>query len=390
VEQLDALKSRHTDKPIAENDADRAMSGQHRVLLPPYVWRLLAILLALFCGVFLTLSYRESLDLSERETVLRNKDAEIRDYEDRVTSLSGDIGGLSAQRNQLRKEINALTQDAGESAENAATSRLLSTLLPKLREEHETLKQAVTDLGSRETTLGSKVEKHQARLDSITTSHQSYAKQLDKLEEEIPLRRGELGRLETTLSSKSAHLEGITKKIENKQGELQEMVATLDAREEKLAQLKKDLSDHGASIAASKITMDAFADEDARLAKKIEAEKAELSALAKQMTLDRKQSTDLTKRKNQLSGEVAQLDASRQQFTALKKDLADAAEQISTAETTLAAKTVELSTRNQEIARAGERVKQLERAARGLEDRRLELERNVSDLRGQQKALSVP
>ena len=122
VEQLDALKSRHTNKPIAESDVDRAMRGQHRVLFPPYVWRLFAILLALFCGVFLTLSYMESLNLSEREAVLRSKGAEIRDYEDRVTSLSGDIGRLSAQKNQLRKEINALTQEAGGSAETRKDS----------------------------------------------------------------------------------------------------------------------------------------------------------------------------------------------------------------------------------------------------------------------------
>ncbi|MFH1722555.1 MAG: hypothetical protein ABH950_08140 [Candidatus Altiarchaeota archaeon] len=127
VDGLDALKERYTGGTASETVAAKDIGEPRRVFLAPFFWRLLAVLLAVFCGVFLTLSYRESLNIRERETSLRNKEAQIKDYETRIFSLSGEIGNLSAQRERLREEINILGADAAENAENAAKSRLIST-----------------------------------------------------------------------------------------------------------------------------------------------------------------------------------------------------------------------------------------------------------------------
>jgi len=111
MDERDALKARHTEGTGADTAATKDIHEQRRVFLSPYIWRLMAVLLALLCGIFLALSYREALNLREREAALGNKEAQIKDFETRIVSLSGEIGKLSAQREQLREEINIFVED---------------------------------------------------------------------------------------------------------------------------------------------------------------------------------------------------------------------------------------------------------------------------------------
>ena len=62
VDELDALKARYTGDAASEAIAAKDISVPHRVFLTPSFWRLLAVLLAVFCGVFLTFSYKEMLN----------------------------------------------------------------------------------------------------------------------------------------------------------------------------------------------------------------------------------------------------------------------------------------------------------------------------------------
>ena len=482
VDNLDALKARHTQKVSSERTVEKDIHGQRRSFLAPYLWRLFGVLLALFCGIFLTLSYRQSLNIRERESVLRNKVSQIKEYETRIVFLSDEIGKFSAQRERLRKETNILVGDAAKYAEAAASNRLLSNSLPKLKKEREALEKAVSRLQSKKSSLQGEIKEYQTRLDSITTSYQKDAEQLDKLKNKLSVTRTKLDGLATTAASKTATLEGVLQKIKNKQNHLNELTAALNGnkkeqkelknsitvlrtsisaseqtisslraeeallnkdiqigkkkmarmvlqitaaseqaskmemletqveiRDEKLTakrqqlrdiqqsiseatnafeQLRQNAANMQTSITVSKKSIDDLRSEKFRLDEEIKVEKIELSRISVRMQSDRQKATDLENRKNNIAKKIIQLEVNRQQLIAMLNDVVDAKSELSSIETKLKAQDIVLAKRNQEVVLAEDKSKKLQAIIHDLEEIRLRLEKNVSNLLGQQKALN--
>jgi len=137
--QLNAMKARYTEKDTTETGDGGQLALQKSRLMAPQYWRAAAILLAIFCGIFLSLAYRESKDLSKRRSEQELIESRLADSENRLMGLSTKIGAMSAQRESLASEILKLRSEAANYAESSAESRILGETLPPLKNEYTAL-----------------------------------------------------------------------------------------------------------------------------------------------------------------------------------------------------------------------------------------------------------
>ena len=75
VDELNEIKSQHSDNPDQQPAPDGGKNNRKNYFLAPFIWRTLCILLALFSGFFLILSYKHSRDLQTREQTIVQREA---------------------------------------------------------------------------------------------------------------------------------------------------------------------------------------------------------------------------------------------------------------------------------------------------------------------------
>ena len=183
--QLNAMKARYTEKDTIETGDGGHLVPQTRRLMAPQYWRAAAILLAIFCGIFLSLAYRESKDLSKRRSELELIERRLADSENRLMELSTEIGTMSAQRESLAGDIVKLRSEAANYAESSAESRILGETLPPLKDEYTALISKVATLRKSKTDLEGQVRSVEEKLANVQAAFDSRDRKLQEVEKDL-------------------------------------------------------------------------------------------------------------------------------------------------------------------------------------------------------------
>ena len=320
--------------------------------------------------------------MAERERALGMKEQQLQEYDQRLSSLSTDVGKLEARSDQLKKEVQLLEGDAAKGAEAAAAYKTLSAMLPNLKRETESLTAQVETLRTEQAGLDGAVAKAGATLRGLEDARAGKEADTAKLERTLDARSAELEGLKTGIASNKVTLEFYTQAVKEQKARY---AAQRDESSEERKQrdaLVQERDEVTGELTGLQKSAKRLRAERAAATNELDVMTADLERLSTRIRAERKSLAELESDKATLTEDVGQLAAAKAEHDMLLKKKAESDRQLADVDQRLAARTVELA---EHSGKADALKKQIET----LEAKRLELERIVNQLIGQQHALDT-
>ena len=254
MDELNDIKVRYTSVKRSEDkfQKDTVMHGSR--LLAPIYWRIFAVLLALFCGIFFVLAYGEITGITQRKAALKMLENRLIGGEQRLRELSVEIGKMTAQRESLLGEILKLEAEAASNAESAAENRVLDKTLPPLKEEYTQLLSNISSLREQKASLEGAVIDFQTKIAAFQATHGTQREGLQSLEEKLKDRRGILNDIGRQVAEKQAVVAGVTRSLADYETLLKLKESTYKERENSLQILKIEVGEGKRKIAEQEKT----------------------------------------------------------------------------------------------------------------------------------------
>ncbi len=392
--QLSAMKARYTKSDEIENGVDSLSGAQNSRLMAPQYWRAAAILLAVFCGIFLSLAYRESKGLSQRRSELQLIESRLTDGESRLMKLSTEIGIMTAQKESLTSEILKLRSEAGKNAESSAESRLLGQALPPLKDEYSSLIAKVASLRKSKTDLEGQVKSVEEKLANIRATFESQDRRLQSTEKDLSGKSKRLAEVEKELAEKQAAVAGASRSLGDYQNQLESTKSAYEDLKRKLTELNTERAQLAETMTANQAALSTVRENYTVDKSRLDILAAESKRLDSQINEDRKRSTDAEKKLRLLLDEVSSLETQRSQLGGLSKKISTAMKELTAVEADITSKSSKLNELAQKanVAEAALASKQsaldeLEKRIEKLEATRLDLAKDISRMQGQQEIL---
>jgi chromosome segregation ATPase len=382
VDKLSALKTRHEGTGRSPNAVEQIPDLGKGGILPQSLWIGLAVILALGAATSLTLSYRDLRRLADRERTLNMKLQNLADCDQRLSALNTDIAKLNARAEQLKAEIKETEGDAAKGAEAAAAYKMFSAMLPSLKAEMENLSGRVEALRGEKSTLDDATAKAQAILNITQNAKTNTLAALDQLERDMALRKADVAALDVALASNKASLAVCTQSAQEQKDECTAVKRDRDNKRQDRDEALRERDQARGTLTGLQDSVMRLRSERATATNELAEMSAELARVTTKISVERKTLADLEVEKTKLTSEVPRLTAAKVEYDAIvqKKDetgrqLASLTQQVESQKTLFAERT----------AVAMESKKQVD----ALDTKRLELERAVHELIGQQTALET-
>jgi len=384
VGELGALKARYerADGALKTTGQSRDLGGGGGIL-PQSAWLGFAVILALAAAISLTLSYRELRRLEERKQAFALKEQSLAECDQRISALNSNIAKMEAKSEQLKAEVMALEGDAVKGAEVAAATaayKTYMTTLPGLKKETEDLSARAEALRGEQSSLDGAVAKAQARLGTVLSAKTNAQAKLDQLESNLTLRNANIADWQAAIASNKVSLTACAQAIKEAKAEHTIIKNDCDSKRKEKDDQVRELNEARAAMSGLQDAVTRLRSEHMTVTNELAQMTIELARVSSRISAERKGLADLEAEKTRLNDEVARLTATKAEYDALaqKKDdagrqLASLGQQVESQKALLAGRTAE----------AGELNKQVDI----LEAKRLELERAVSQLIGQQSVL---
>jgi len=286
--QLSAMKARYTKSDEIENGVDSLSGAQNSRLMAPQYWRAAAILLAVFCGIFLSLAYRESKGLSQRRSELQLIESRLTDGESRLMKLSTEIGIMTAQKESLTSEILKLRSEAGKNAESSAESRLLGQALPPLKDEYSSLIAKVASLRKSKTDLEGQVKSVEEKLANIRATFESQDRGLQSTEKDLSGKSKRLAEVEKELAEKQAAVAGASRSLGDYQNQLESTKSAYEDLKRKLTELNTERAQLAETMTANQAALNTVRENYTVDKSRLDILAAESKRLDSQINEDRK------------------------------------------------------------------------------------------------------
>lgn len=382
VDELGALKTRHegvsNGSKIAVQTAEQGGGG----ILPRFVWVGLAMILALVSAASLTRSYHELRKLADRERALSQKEQRLAEYDQRLSTLSADVAKMDAKAEQLKAEMRMLEGDAAKGAEASAAYKTYSAMLPNLKKETEDLAGRLEFLRGEKSTLDGAVTKAQASLDTIQSAKTAAQTRLDQFEGGIALQKAEVENLQTSIASNKTALVACIQALKEQQAEYASVKRDFESKRLDRDEQVRERDEAKGVLTGLQDAVTRLKSERTTATNELTEMTVELARISARISSERKILADMEAAKTVLNTELTRLGGIKAEYDTLakKKDDAERAlvtltQQLETQKTLLAGRTAE----------AAEMTKQVDILA----SNRLELERSVNQLIGQQNALET-
>jgi chromosome segregation ATPase len=252
------MKARYDGVKQATDSSQGEKMESYNRLLPPLYWRVLAVVLAIFCGIFLFLAYKEITSIELRKAELSLLEDRLLGGEQRLKELSATIGQMTSQRDALQGEIVKLESEAANNADSAAESRILSKTLPPLEEEYTQLLSKVADLREQKAALEVgyvNIKEKQTNIDAVFKKR---SESLKALESELEKERSELSEIDKLFAEKQAAVAGITRSITDFEVQITSLKDSHEKLKKDVAELLTEKVEIQKSVAETKKTLAAL------------------------------------------------------------------------------------------------------------------------------------
>lgn len=214
VDELSAIKSRYSGEPNSKFVVPVEQASQQATMFAPFVWRMLAVSLAVFSGLLLFASYDQISSIQSRERMVLEKEKLANYYEVQVSKGLQENEKLNAKRDQLKEEVKALVAETVNKAADVEKYYSMSSEVKNLMSEKERLEPRLAELNSIVVELQLKVKEKDdlnKSLDALQRDREVTQKNLDDLIIQKEGLSAKIKELETALADKTADLAEYTR-----------------------------------------------------------------------------------------------------------------------------------------------------------------------------------
>jgi len=341
--QLNAMKARYAEgESIANGEGDR-LASQPRRLLTPHYWRAGAILLAVFCGVFLSLAYRESKGLSRRHSQLQVIESRLADSENHLMTLSTEIGTMTAQKESLTSELIRLRSEAAKSAESSAENRILGKALPPLKSEYSELVSKVASLRESKAELEGQVRSAEKKLADVRAVIETQERALKKVSTSADSKQKRLVKIERELADKQTAVTGAQRSLLDYSRQIKTVERDYENLKKRLASMNDERDQVTDTIRAKQADLNSARADYNKEKSRLDLLSAELKRLNNSLLKDQKRIEVAENRRRSLSDEVSALEAKKAQLSAVLAELRKSTRVLTEANTDISIKNIRFS-----------------------------------------------
>ncbi|MBP7831066.1 MAG: hypothetical protein KA248_14240 [Kiritimatiellae bacterium] len=382
MDQLGALKAKYEGTGDAPTELPPPSDLGRGGILPMSLWVGLGILLACVSAFSLVLSYARLRSLTERENAFAQKAQLLKEYDQRLSTLNSDIAEMQARQQQLKGENRVLEAEAAKGAAAAAAYRMFTTMVPELKQESEILTANIKSLKAEKTSLDGEVSSARVTRDSIQSSYTNLQANFTDTERALAAKKAELSLILAAVSTNQAVLTGLLQSVKEQQSVLAALNVDTEARRNERNDHVRVRDEAKAALPGIQDTVTRLRVEYSSLTNELTTMSSELSRLSARVSAERKTLSVLESEKSALAAEVASLEGARGEINRLLQQKESVAQEESSL-------SQQVKTQQAALAEATTALTALQKQVSDLDTRRLDLERAVNQLIGQQKSLSA-
>lgn len=382
VDQLGTIKAKYDGARGTPIALDSHADTGRRDFLSPFAWIALAVLLAIISASSLMFSYIKLRSLAERESALAQKEERIKECDQRLSMLNVEIAKLAARQENLKKENMSLEADVVKRAESTASYRVYAVMVPSLKIEVDKLVSDIQSLKTEKGEIEGAVSKIQPTLDALRESYTNTQSRMDDTQRAFAAKKEELSAILASVSSKQAALAGLAQTVTEKDFALTALINDTDKKKKERDEHIRLRDEAQGIIPSIQDTIIRLQVERSSLTNEVTALASELARLNSRVSAERKAISNLDEEKTSLAAEVthysgmrAEIQQMTQQKELITKELAVLGQQLKTLQSAFTERTDAQAILQKQVS--------------DLETKRIDLDRAVNQLIGQQKALTV-